>query len=269
MPLLPPADGEATPWTHRVRPVLLAALIAGVVMADSTPTQGPAVPPPAVGVERVVGDEPSETETGNAAVDERDQPAGLGDPEQAVDRAALTALAGPIELDADDRSWFLVGDSTFTAAAEEIGFGSAYPGRGFVLAPLVGEVNRLDLPDADFDGTVVIGVSIWDVGIADATPYVDAVERYRDAGHRVIVVGVPVIYGPLGQPTPTPQETAELRALNDLVAAGLGCELLPWSIRDVETVGHREPVDDFLHPTAVGVTQLLTNLSTAEHETSC
>ena len=45
----------------------------------------------------------------------------------------------------------------------------------------------LDPPD-DFDGTVVIGISVWDVGIIDASAYVHAVETYRSAGYPVVIV---------------------------------------------------------------------------------
>ena len=59
----------------------------------------------------------------------------------------------------------------------------------------------------------------------------------------------------------TATEEADLRALNDLVAASIECPVAPWSVRDVESLGDVEGGDDHVHPTATGVVELLTNLA--------
>ena len=220
-------------------------------------------PQPVFGVDRVAADTPS-ARTGSPVVAVNRPPAPVGDPSRAVDPQRVIAIAGPVSApDAEATppgGLFLVGDSTFTAAARHLGGGSAFPGVGFELAPFVGRPNPLDLPPADFDGIVVIGISIWDVAITDADAYVTAVARYRAEGHPVLVVEVPERFGPGDEVVTTPAEEQGLRALNRRIARALGCDLAPWSVRDVETSGDVDGGDDHVHPTAVGVAELVERL---------
>ena len=259
--------------------LLLASLTtSGVLVADSTAP--PSHEPPAAGVERRVP-AAAPARTGTAAIVVNRPAAPVGDPEIAVDPEAVLAIAAPAEpemvvgAEADVEaevlgppppeppSWFLVGDSTFFAAAQHLGTGSAIPGVGFAQAPFGGAPNPLFDPPADSDGVVVIGVSIWDVGITDPAAYVRAVEHYRTAGRPVLVVGVPEGYGPGDVVLTTAVEAAELRALNDLVDGAIACPVAPWTIRDVEALGDVDDVDDHVHPTATGVDQLFANLAAA------
>lgn len=223
------------------------------------------------GIERVVVDD-RPARTGNATIAVNRPPAPVGDPERAIDTATMIEIAGPIATAEDPDplptpdGWFLVGDSTFTAAARHLGGGSAFPGVGFELAPFVGRPNPLSPPPSDFTGIVVIGVSIWDTAIEDADAYVDAVARYRAEGLRVLVVEVPEQFGPGADVVTTETERRELHALNRMVESALGCDLAPWTVRDVETSGDVDGGDDHVHPTATGVVQLVDNLiAAADH----
>ena len=245
------------------------ALTSGVLLGASEPADHASTASP--GIERVVPvEEPTRTGLATVALNRPSAP--VGDPERAIDAGHLIAVAAPT-ADAVDlleetaepadttRSWFLVGDSTFTAAASHLGMGSSYPGVGFALAPFVGSTNPLTLPPAGFDGVIVIGVSIWDAPITDALAYVAAVDRYRSEGFPVLVVEVPERFGPGDEVVTTSAEEQELRALNRLVADGLDCTLAPWTVRDVETLGDVDGGDDHVHPTATGVEQLLEHLA--------
>ncbi len=248
----------------------LALLLTSGVLGAGSGVTAPSAP--SLGVERTVADVPG-PRTGIATVAVNRPPAPVGDPHLAVDSDQLIQLAGPVAVAEEPAvstapdEWFLVGDSTFTAAAAHLGDGSAFPGVGFELAPFVGSPNPLRPPADDFDGVVVIGVSIWDVDVTDASAYVEAVATYRALGHPVLVVEVPERFGPGDLVVTTPTEEAGLRALNHLVARGLGCPLAPWTVRDVETKGDVDGGDDHVHPTATGVAQLLDNLAAVADQT--
>jgi len=177
----------------------------------------------------------------------------------AVSSSAVSALAANVKATATDL--FLVGDSTFVAATASIGFGSSFAGIGFAQSADSSVVNPVLAPPENFEGLVVVGVSVWDVGIDDASAYVRAVETYRNAGYRVVVVEVPESYGHGSTPQSTPAQSAAFKQLNALVADAVGCELQPWTLRDVETVGDVGEADDYVHPSSAGVDQLLANLS--------
>jgi len=210
-----------------------------------------------------------ETSTSTTLADQPGPP--VGDPSSATDPAAVLAIADSAELPpppaVDERSWFLVGDSTFFAAADHIGFGSSFPGVGFARSWPGLPLNPLLDPPDDFDGTVVIGISVWDVGIIDASAYVNAVETYRSAGYPVVIVEVPEGYGPGETVVTSEAEAAGYRGLNHLVASATDCAVAPWWIRDVETLGDVDGGDDHAHPTAVGVHQILANLTIANAPT--
>ena len=241
-----------------------ALVLSSGVLHDRTGISTPSATPEP-GIERTIVDVPT-PRTGFAMVTVNRPPAPIGNPDLAVDSAQLVDLAQPTtdrsgpHPTASDQGWFLVGDSTFTAAAAHLGHGSAFPGVGFELAPFVGSPNPLRAPAADFVGTVVLGVSIWDVDIEDAEAYANAVAHYRSLGHQVLVVEVPEQFGPGVDVVTTPHEQAGLRALNRMVSADLGCALIPWTVRDVETRGDVDGSDDHVHPTATGVAELLDNL---------
>ena len=239
----------------------IVALVGVAPVVTGTPHPARAARP--LGVERIVPAERPAARTGLATLAVNRPPAPVGDLGRAIDTDAVVALAGPVAtpLDAPPGGWFLVGDSTFTAAAQHLGGGSAFPGVGFELAPFVGTPNPLRSPPHDFDGVVVIGVSIWDGPVTDATAYVAAVDHYRAAGHPVLVVEVPEQFGPGDEVVTTTAEAEEYRTLNRLVADALGCALAPWTVRDVETSGDVDGGDDHVHPTAAGVIQLIENLT--------
>lgn len=139
----------------------------------------------------------------------------------------------------------IVGDSTAQQATLEIGYGSGFPGRGFVSSAHViygGDTPFLNplLPVAE--GRPVVGfVSIWDGRQTDMQGYLDATAAYPQG---VIWVEVP----PFDSDARIVDDS--LVALNDRVAEALGCELVPWRWRDVETT-------DGVHPTDAGVEELI------------
>lgn len=143
----------------------------------------------------------------------------------------------------------IIGDSTSQEASIEIGYGSGFPGLGFVSSAhaIIGAEDSMTNPllPADPDVPVVGFVSIWDGLSMDLAGYVDATRAYPQG---VIWVEVPPFSSDSGIVDPS------LVSLNERVADALGCELVPWRWRDVETT-------DGIHPSEVGVEELITRMT--------
>ena len=170
---------------------------------------------------------------------------------QMIVKVILSILALPIP--------FIVGDSTTYEATEYAGYGSGHPGHGFTIGaigfvndiPIMDEsvVNPLFVPDGDYEGPVVIAVSLWDQFSEDLTGYVEAVDFYRELGYNVIVVKVPEINN-------------DLVVLNNKVESLLGCDLVDHRYRDVE-------LQDEVHPTPLGGRHLAHQLALLGEEYYC
>lgn len=158
---------------------------------------------------------------------------------QLIIKAILAILALPIP--------FIVGDSTTHEATEYAGYGSGWPGHGFVTGYAPEFVNPLEIPPADYEGPVVLAVSVWDHNSEDLTGYRDATIHYNDLGYDVIWVEVPEYDEPL------------FVDLNARVEETLGCELADWRYRDVE-------LQDEVHPTTEGAIVLAHTLAVLAQE---
>ncbi|MEO0495153.1 MAG: hypothetical protein AAF081_17235 [Actinomycetota bacterium] len=144
----------------------------------------------------------------------------------------------------------IVGDSTAELATLEVGYGSGFPGRGFVSSAHViygGDTPYLNplLPAPDGDVPVVGFVSIWDGLVTDFDGYVDATRQYPQG---VIWVEVPPFSSDSRIVDPT------LVELNARVADALGCDIIPWRWRDVDT-------KDGIHPSDAGVEELIMRMT--------
>lgn len=152
----------------------------------------------------------------------------------------------------------IVGDSTAQDASLEVGYGSGFPGLGFVSSAqaIIGADEAMTNPlmPADPNIPVVGFVSIWDGLETDLDGYVEATRAYPQG---VIWIEVPPFSSDSGIEDPT------LVSLNERVADALGCELVPWRWRDVETT-------DGVHPSPAGVEELITRVTVlAEFATPC
>lgn len=125
-------------------------------------------------------------------------------------------------------SFYVVGDSTMRQI-EDLGIeGSTQPGCGYTGWngwPNPWCVIPLEAPEQD---VVVAGVSIWDTGSPDLTGYQDAHDYYTQRGADVIWVEVPPVDHDGIWTIPAMEQ------LNADVADLLGCDLVPWTVREAE-----------------------------------
>lgn len=127
------------------------------------------------------------------------------------------------------------GDSTMHQIAEEIGQttehtqpGCGWTGNGFP--------QPCEIPLGSADGRVILGVSVWDVGVSDLSGYINAQEHYGE----VIWAAIPE------QDTGVSIWTAgTITAHNARVSTLLGCPLASPEIRTAETY-------DGIHYTSTG-----------------
>ena len=177
--------------------------------------------------------------------------------------AARTPASEPVDLDT-----FLVGDSSFVEAAAVTGAGSAFSGHGYTDEAALGVQNPLLAPAEDYEGPVVLGVSLWDASAKDLSGYRQATDRYRSLGYDVVWIEVP----PAGVRYDGRPLDPRLERLNDAVANHLGCDLQPWRLRDVETFGSAtgDRVNgDWVHPTPAGGRQIAENAAKLTAADAC
>ena len=136
------------------------------------------------------------------------------------------ALVLAVALLASSCTYWVVGDSTMWQI-EEVngGHGSTMPACGFVYNPwcVINSPSGVIPLDPPTESPVIIGVSVNDRNATDLSGYSDAHAYYQ--AHGVPVVWVEVPPGPL---------LADPSAFNAAVAAELGCELVPFSVREAE-----------------------------------